>query len=72
MKASPRREAQASQDATLATRLASAAAAGIRKHHTLSGVVPARARAESFRVTFDDGRQAVYRLTVELVKEVRS
>ena len=70
MTASQQRGAQASQSTDLAARLASAAASGIRKHHQASGVIPTRARTEQFKVTFDDGRKAIYRLTIELVKEM--
>ena len=61
----------APQSDDLANRLASAAAQAVRKTHTLTRVIPGRVRATEFRVTFDDGRRAVYRVSLELVQEAR-
>ena len=61
----------APQSDDLAARLASAAAQAVRKTHTLTRVIPGRVRATEFRVTFDDGRRAIYRVSLELVQEAR-
>lgn len=72
MRQSPRDGAvSAAPAADLASRLASAAAQAVRKTHTLTRVIPGRVRATEFRVTFDDGRRAVYRVSLELVQEAR-
>lgn len=57
--------------ADLASRLASAAAQAIRKTHAMTRTIPGRARSGQFRVRFDDGRTAVYRVHLEFVREVR-
>ena len=54
-----------------AARLASAAAQAVRKTHTRTRTIPARGRSTEFRVTFDDGRRAVYRVSLALVREIR-
>lgn len=66
----PREGARAAPD-DLAARLASAAAQPVRKTHTQTRTIPGRARSGEFRVRFDDGRTAVYRINLELVREVR-
>jgi hypothetical protein len=55
----------------LAARLASSAMQAIRKSHTRTRTIPGRVRSTEFRVTFDDGRRAVYRIHLEFVREVR-
>ena len=55
----------------LAARLASAAAQAVRKTHVQTGTIPGRTRSGEFRVRFDDGRTAVYRIHLEFVREVR-
>lgn len=55
----------------LAQRLADAAAQAVRKTHILTRTIPGRARSSEFRVSFDDGRQAVYRVSLDFVREVR-
>ncbi|AFL73575.1 hypothetical protein [Thiocystis violascens] len=71
MSARPREGAvSAAPTADLAARLASAAAQAVRKTHTLHRAIPGRVRSADFRVTFDDGRQAVYRVHLEFVREV--
>ena len=62
--------APAAPDADLSARLASAAAQAVRKTHTLTGAIPGRARTAEFKVRFDDGRAAVYRVALERVREV--
>ncbi|MCK7581566.1 MAG: hypothetical protein MZV65_42015 [Chromatiales bacterium] len=57
--------------ADLAGRLASAAAQAVRKTHVQTGTIPGRARSGEFRVRFDNGRTAVYRIHLEFVREVR-
>ena len=57
--------------ADLAARLASAAAQAVRKTHVQTGTIPGRTRSGKFRVRFDDGRTAVYRIHLEFVREVR-
>ena len=54
----------------LAARLASSAMQAIRKSHTRTRTIPARVRATEFRVTFEDGRRAVYRVSLDLVREI--
>ena len=53
-----------------ASRLASAAAQAVRKSHTQTRTIPARARSTEFRVTFEDGRRAIYRVSLALVREI--
>ena len=65
----PRDGASSAPD-DLAARLASAAAQAVRKSHTQTRTIPARARSTEFRVTFDDGRRAVYRVSLALVREI--
>lgn len=57
--------------ADLAARLASAAAQAIRKTHAMTRTIPGRARSSEFRVRFNDGRTAIYRVQIELIREVR-
>ena len=57
--------------ADLAQRLASAAAQAVRKTHTLTGAIPARARSERFNVTFADGTRASYRVSLERLEVTR-
>ena len=54
----------------LSQRLASAATQAIRKTNALHRTIPGRVRSTEFRVTFEDGRQAVYRVNLEIVREL--
>ena len=69
MNGRPKEGALAAPD-DLAARLASAAAQAVRKTHTQTRTIPARARSAEFRVRFDDGRRAVYRVELALIREI--
>lgn len=71
MNTRPRDGAVSAAPADLASRLASAAAQAIRKTHAMTRTIPGRARSGEFRVTFDDGRRAVYRVHLDFIREVR-
>lgn len=59
--------AQTAQSSDLAERIASAAMQAVRKHHTVTGTIPTRARTASFRVRFEDGRSASYTVCLKHV-----
>ena len=69
MSARPKDGAVSAPD-DLGSRLASAAAQAVRKTHSLTGVIPGRSRSAEFRVRFADGRRAVYRVSLDFVREI--